>query len=79
MSATHDRIDCSDSHPVNAQADGSNGCARCTQIIMNQRDQLLAALKAASILLDRLDAPMVDNTLVLSIRAAILAATGEVL
>ena len=40
---------------------------------------LLANLKAASILLDRLDAPMVDNSLVLSIRAAIRAATGEVL
>lgn len=42
----HDRDSCSDASPNNADARGSNGCARCTAIIMDQRDELLEVLKA---------------------------------
>ncbi len=40
----HDRNDCSDVNPINAEAVGSNGCQRCTQIMMDQRDALLNML-----------------------------------
>lgn len=41
----HDRTSCSDANPVNSEAGGSRGCARCTAILLDQRDELLAALQ----------------------------------
>jgi hypothetical protein len=41
----HHRTSCSDAHPINAEAGGSNGCARCTALLLDQRDELLAALR----------------------------------
>lgn len=36
----HDRTSCSDADPCNAEAGGSHGCARCTAIMMDERDAL---------------------------------------
>jgi hypothetical protein len=33
---THDRTSCDDEHPVNADPEGSTGCARCTAIELEQ-------------------------------------------
>ena len=41
----HDRTSCSDAHPVNATAEGSTGCARCTAILLDQREELFDALQ----------------------------------
>lgn len=40
---SHARTSCSDEHPVNASGDGQ-GCARCTALLLDQRDRLQAAL-----------------------------------
>lgn len=42
----HDRTSCSDDSPINADAGGSCGCARCTAILLDQRDELLAVAEA---------------------------------
>lgn len=48
----HDRTSCSDDHPVNATADGSTGCARCTSIRLGQRDELLKDMLEIANMLD---------------------------
>lgn len=42
----HDRTSCDDQRPINATAEGSTGCARCTAIKLDQRDQAIAHLHA---------------------------------
>lgn len=41
----HDRTSCSDAEVFNADPEGSTGCARCTALLLDQRDELLATLK----------------------------------
>ncbi len=41
----HARTSCSDSSIVNADPEGSTGCARCTALLLDQRKMLLAALR----------------------------------
>ena len=36
----HDRTSCSDEDACNAEAGGSHGCARCTAILLDERDAL---------------------------------------
>lgn len=43
----HDRDSCTDQDMCNADPEGSTGCARCTALVMDQRDQLATALKWA--------------------------------
>lgn len=43
---THDRTGCQEHNPAyNAEAAGSQGCARCTALIMDQRDELISMMK----------------------------------
>lgn len=43
---THDRSSCKEENPgYNADASYSGGCARCTALYMDQRDECLLALK----------------------------------
>lgn len=44
---THDRDSCTDHDQNNADPEGSTGCARCTALVMDQRDELATALKWA--------------------------------
>lgn len=41
----HCRTSCDDESPINAEAGGSNGCARCTAIKLDERDSLLATMR----------------------------------
>ena len=41
----HDRDSCGDHSIVNATAEGSTGCARCTALLLDQRDELLVELQ----------------------------------
>lgn len=47
----HDRTSCSDHKIINADAEGSTGCARCTALLMDQRDEMLDVLKEAELVL----------------------------
>lgn len=49
----HDRTSCSDANPCNAEAGGSCGCARCTAILLDQRDELQEQTQALAGLLKR--------------------------
>ncbi len=86
----HDRTSCDDAHPVNAEAGGSHGCARCTALLLDQREELLAALLLAQRLCDEalpkfnwgastLDANAIDllNRAPVAIQAAIVKANGS--
>lgn len=42
----HDRDSCSDTAVNNATAEGSTGCARCTALLLDERETLLASLQA---------------------------------
>lgn len=42
----HDRLSCSDTAPINADPAGSTGCARCTAILLEQREQAIAHLQS---------------------------------
>jgi len=44
---THDRGSCNDHDMYNADPKGRMGCARCTALVMDQRDELATALKWA--------------------------------
>lgn len=41
----HDRTSCSDESPINADPACSAGCARCTALLLDQRTELLTALR----------------------------------
>ncbi len=44
----HNRTSCSDEEPSNAEPTGSHGCARCTALLLDQRDRYRAALARIS-------------------------------
>lgn len=44
----HCRTSCSDANPNNAEAGGSRGCARCTALLLDERDELREALRGLS-------------------------------
>lgn len=75
----HDRTSCSDLLPVNATAEGSTGCARCTAILLDQRDDLLEALKRilpAYREAVKLYDPNTDDAFTVAAHNAIAKATG---
>ena len=41
----HDRTSCSDAYPVNACAEGSTGCARCTSLALERGTKAIALLR----------------------------------
>lgn len=49
----HDRTSCSDADPCNAEAGGSCGCARCTALLLDQRDALQEQVQTLAGLLKR--------------------------
>jgi hypothetical protein len=45
MHPEHDRTSCSDEHPINADAEGSTGCARCTALVMERGEERVRNLE----------------------------------
>lgn len=42
----HDRTSCSDEHPINTDAEGSTGCARCTALDLERGYAAIELLRA---------------------------------
>lgn len=41
----HDRTSCSDAHPINADAEGSTGCARCTALELDRGAEAIQLIR----------------------------------
>jgi len=41
----HDRTSCSDDHPVNTDAEGSTGCARCTALALDRGAEAIQMIR----------------------------------